>query len=278
MYPKCFKSVHPRTYPRPDRFTWPVLIWRVVTNNYLNFSKLFAPEIIPNPTGLHGCFSFDVLSKQVPKVFPKYSPPKVSTPDRSICPFSHLTRCPKKYLTCFKMIRPRNYPKPDWCCMALSHFNDLTRCPKEYLKFSNLFASEIILHATGLHGSVSFDVLFTNVPKLFQDYSPQKWSQTRPIGVALSHLTHCPKKYLCFFKILRPGKYPNLDRFIVTRLFSERYSISTCIHIQILTHTRTHTYIRTHINMQAYTHLLTSLPSVFLMSTDEYFEVLTRSD
>ena len=161
MYPKCFNSFHPRTYPRPDRFTWPVLIWRVVTNNYLKFSKLFAPEIIPNPTGLHGCFSFDVLSKQVPKVFPKYSPPKVSTPDRSICPFSHLTRCPEKYLTSFKG-----------------------------------FAPEIVPDQTGLYGPFSFEALSKKVPEGFQIHSPQKLSYTWSVYMAIFHVTCCPKMYL----------------------------------------------------------------------------------
>ena len=91
-YPKCFQMIRPRSDPKPHRCICPFLILRVVTQKTSSHSKWFALETIPNPTGLYGPFSIDVLSKTVPVCL------KLIRPENVCVALSHLTRCPKRYI------------------------------------------------------------------------------------------------------------------------------------------------------------------------------------
>ena len=175
-------------------------------------SKLAPLDVIPTSTSLYAPFSFDVLSKHVPKVFENHS--------------------------------PGNVAKSQPVYMVRVH---LTRCPEQKLSVSKTIAPETIPNRTGLYDCFSLDVLSKEyIFSLFFDFAPPKWSQTRPVCMTLSHLTCCPKKYLknfkfrgarndpkpyrciwlfshltcCpkqylkFFKTVRPRIYPKPDRFI----------------------------------------------------------------
>ena len=68
-------------------------------------------------------------------------------------------------------------------------------------------------NSTGLYGPFSIDVFSKEVPKMFSKLFDQKSFQTRPVYMAISRLTCCPKKYLnvlSFSKLVAPEMIPNL--------------------------------------------------------------------
>ena len=93
-YIKCFQNCASQTVSQ----TWPVYMavshLTCCPKQYLFcLSELLAQEIIPNPTCLHGPFSFVSVSKKVPNVFQSDSHHKIFQA-RLVCMTTpHLTCC-----------------------------------------------------------------------------------------------------------------------------------------------------------------------------------------
>ena len=129
---------------KPDQFVWPFLIWRVVWRNTWRISNLEAPEMIQNPTGVYGSFLIWRVVQNSTQRFSKLFAQEFIPNPTGLYVSSHLTRCPKKCLKCWKRSGPRNDPK-------LGRF------------------------------IWPFWRIVRNITYFLQNYSPRKWFQIRPV-------------------------------------------------------------------------------------------------
>ena len=153
-----------------------------------------------------------------------------------------------------------------------------------------MFAPENIANVPSLSGTFSFDVLPRKVANIFSRILVHEnmLNPTNLYGPFSVYVLPRKVSNVCAFKHIRsPEEYLMISKI----LFQEKYQIRPVyIALSRVTccpnaHSRkrpnpTSSYAPPHLRIHTQTRVnrLTSLPPVFLMNTDEYFESLTRCD